>query len=169
MIDPCDAPQSLVASTLTNQVYTITQDAIEFSFEAFSASPNWCKVSYSYSTDNSEIKAALTFDEAALAFKFYQDDDLSLAGQTYTIQVHAEAGNLAREQASGVILLEIREPCSNKDFIRIKSAPIASGLKYALYAPQMHIVHDAFTIEALKPETVALCGDLVYTVTFNGV
>ena len=47
--DPCDAPVSVVAATLTNQEYTITDDdAVPYTVPIYTADPAWCAIRYTY-------------------------------------------------------------------------------------------------------------------------
>ena len=72
IIDPCDAPVSLVPSTLTDQEYTITQNEDSYQVPAFDADPIWCDITYSYSvSDPSGDKAIISFDAATQTFSFF--------------------------------------------------------------------------------------------------
>ena len=99
IIDPCDAPVSLVPSTPTDQEYTITQNKFSYQVPAFDADPVWCAITYSYQIFDIAGDASLTFDSDAAArqFDFSQTTDLTLSGATskvYTIAVKGEAGNV---------------------------------------------------------------------------
>ena len=49
IIDPCDEPISVVAATLTNQEYTITDDdAVPYTVPVYTADPAWCEIRYTY-------------------------------------------------------------------------------------------------------------------------
>ena len=59
VIDPCDKPLSVTASALTNQFYTITQNAFDYKFPAYTVSPTWCTITYTYTITNSAGDAAI--------------------------------------------------------------------------------------------------------------
>ena len=62
IIDPCDEPISVTASTLANQEYTITQSNLDYQVPPYVASPTWCEITYSYSIMGPAGDAALTFN-----------------------------------------------------------------------------------------------------------
>lgn len=57
IVDPCDSPISLTASVFEAQVYTVTQDKVEYQVPRFTPEPSWCDVSYSHQV--SDALAAL--------------------------------------------------------------------------------------------------------------
>ena len=65
--DPCDAPVSVVASTLTNQEYTITDDdAVPYTVPVYTADPAWCSIRYTYTITDVSGDAVLTFNDDPL-------------------------------------------------------------------------------------------------------
>ena len=62
IVDPCDAPFSVIGSALTDQEYTITQAAFPYTIPAFNSDPSWCDISYSYTITDISGDPALTFD-----------------------------------------------------------------------------------------------------------
>jgi len=64
IIDPCDAPVSVIASNLVNQEYTITQTAFDYQVPAYAADPVWCAIIYDYTIVSPSGDAALSFDPA---------------------------------------------------------------------------------------------------------
>ena len=53
IIDPCDEPVSVTASTLTDQEYTITANAATYTVPVYTADPSWCAITYTYTITNS--------------------------------------------------------------------------------------------------------------------
>ena len=59
VIDPCDKPVSVTASRLTDQFYTITQNALVYKIPLYTANPSWCAITYSYTINSSVGVAAI--------------------------------------------------------------------------------------------------------------
>ena len=64
IIDPCDEPDSVTASILDDQEYTITQTASDYQVPAYAADPVWCAIIYDYTIVSPSGDAALSFDPA---------------------------------------------------------------------------------------------------------
>ena len=62
VIDPCDDPVSVSPSTLTDQEYTITQNAFDYQVPVYTADPLWCDISYTYTITDVAGDGALIFD-----------------------------------------------------------------------------------------------------------
>ena len=85
--DPCDAPVSVVASTLSNQEYTITDDdASPYTVPIYTADPAWCAIRYTYTITDVSGDAVLTFNDDPLTreFAFSYSADLLLSGADNT-------------------------------------------------------------------------------------
>lgn len=97
IIDPCDNPVSVTASTLSAQEYTITESSFTYQVPGYVSSPVWCAITYTYTITDVAGDAALTFDSTTRTFTFSQVDNLSLSGPTfkdYVITVTGQAGNI---------------------------------------------------------------------------
>ena len=70
VIDPCDIPVSLTASTLTDQEYTITQDLFTYQVPVYTVDPAWCAITYTYIITDPAGDAAVLFDDSTQIFTF---------------------------------------------------------------------------------------------------
>ena len=123
--DPCDAPVSVVASTLTNQEYTITDDdAVPYTVPVYTADPAWCAIRYTYTITDVSGDVVLTFNEDPLTreFAFYYSADLDLCGTDntqYTVTVTGTSGNMIETSDSADFTLTLRNPCIDPAYIVI--------------------------------------------------
>jgi len=64
IIDPCDEPVSVTASTLTDQEYTITDNVATYTVPVYTANPSWCAITYTYTIKDSEgnVVGNVSFD-----------------------------------------------------------------------------------------------------------
>ena len=97
VIDPCDKPVHLAASTVVNQEYTITDISKTYTVPDFTPNPAWCAITYSYSVADTTGGAAVIFnsDAAVRLFIFNYSADLNLCGPVstaYTVTVNGEIG-----------------------------------------------------------------------------
>jgi hypothetical protein len=105
IVDSCDEPQSISASTLVDQEYTVTGALKPYKFDAFTVDPAWCAITYTYTVEEltgsggaSNIDQLVSFDSdmSARRFSFSYSADLSPSGSTYKdylITVNAVSGN----------------------------------------------------------------------------
>ena len=66
VIDPCDQPVSLTASTLAAQEYTITDNSKDYQVDAYTSDPVWCDITYTFSVDAVAGGSAVTFNADAI-------------------------------------------------------------------------------------------------------
>ena len=97
VIDPCDKPVSLTASTLAAQQFTITDNPKTYQVDAYTPDPAWCDITYTYSIDVVAGGSAVTFndDASVRTFTFNYSADLDLCGLVsidYTVTVTGEIG-----------------------------------------------------------------------------
>ena len=177
IITDCSNPVSLTASAPVNQEYTITDTAKTYQIPAFVWEPPFCPITYTYSVAAIMGETVVSFDsaESVHTFTFHKDNDLSISGPvstTYTITVTGTIGDGATmsEQASFDLL--VKNPCIDKSFVDIQTAPLPTGMTYTLHsfstASKYSFTHDPFVITT-SPIVHTLCGDLVYDVTFAGI
>lgn len=123
IIDPCDDPASFSPSAPVDQIYTITQNAFDYTVPDFVVSPDWCAIDYTYSVADPAGDAAITWTSASpLLFTFEQLDDLTLSGPistVYTITVSATTGNVVPKTASADFTLTLKNPCIDPMFVTI--------------------------------------------------
>ena len=92
VVDPCEPtiltvsapplPDPSATSPLSDQSYYISDVAIVYQVPEYVPNENWCVLTYSYSTDNTAINAALAFDATTRTFTVDYSADLSLSGST---------------------------------------------------------------------------------------
>ena len=132
VIDPCDNPVSVTASTLSDQFYTITQNAFEYQFPVYAVSPTWCTITYAYAITNSVGAAAINkFSSTTRTFTFKQLTDLSLSGSSakdYTITVTGTAGKTTFASDKAFFNLQLKNPCIDPDFVKIQTYPLPTGM-----------------------------------------
>ena len=79
--DPCEPATSLVASTLTDQVYTLTDsNAAPYTIPAFTITPSFCTATCSAQTtvidiNGDDFSAVESFDAESLTFTFNYNGD----------------------------------------------------------------------------------------------
>ena len=73
VIDPCDKPVNLAASTVVNQEYTITDISKTYTVPDFTPDPAWCAITYTYSVVDAAGDAAVTFNDDAAVREFTFD------------------------------------------------------------------------------------------------
>ena len=114
VIDPCDAPVSVTASVLSNQVYTITQDKFDYQVPVYTANPLWCAITYITTITDVSGGIAFTFDPLTQIYTFEQLDNLLLSGPVssdYIITVIGSAGNDTPTQGQDSFVLQLKNPC----------------------------------------------------------
>ena len=126
VVDPCDNPESLVTSSdLLDQKYIITQDVVSYQASAFTPTPAWCAITYSYTISEVEAEAAIKFGPANGIFHFSYESDLSLSGETskdYEITVKGQVGTETKKEAESFFVLTILNPCKDPRYVHV-SAP----------------------------------------------
>ena len=63
IIDPCEKPVGLAASTLSAQEYTITDNAKTYQIPEFTSDPVWCDITYTYSITDLAGDEAVSFND----------------------------------------------------------------------------------------------------------
>ena len=172
VIDPCDKPVSLTASTLAVQEYTITDDPKTYQVDAYTSDPAWCEITYTYSVDAVAGGSAVTFnaDATLRTFTFDYSADLLLCGPVstdYTVTVTGEIGITTKQSASETFTLTLENPCINSNFVTF-AKPGITPQQYELYEhdpPGFQFNHDPVTI-VTQPISHTLCGLISYTSTF---
>ena len=127
VIDPCDQPVSLTASTLAAQEYTITDNSKDYQVDAYTSDPAWCDITYTFSVDAVSGGSAVTFnaDATVRTFTFNYLADLLLSGPVstdYTVTVTGEIGITTKQSASATFTLTLKNPCIDSNFVTIEPA-----------------------------------------------
>ena len=122
VINSCENPKSLTASTLTDQEYTITDAEKKYVVPLFTIDPSWCDVVYSFSVEEPEGQFAVKFsaDQNVREFTFFNDDRISLAASSekrYTITVKAVSGIVTFQEAEAIFDLTLKNPCVDPAFV----------------------------------------------------
>ena len=137
IIDPCDKPDSLTASSATAQEYTITADPKTYQVPAFTPVPAWCAITYTYTVDDSSGGGAVAFedDQNVRQFTFDYEDDLDFCGPVstdYTVTVLGEIGITETKTDSTSFTLTLKNPCIDSSHVSFEKPGIISQL-YELY------------------------------------
>ena len=109
-------------------------------------------------------------------FTFFNDDNVSIAGavgQDYTITVTGEIGTITAMTASETFTLTLKNPCIDRNFVKIDKVNLPSGLQYALWDYDAHPLgftfnHLPFTVSTIPLVGHTMCGDLAYRAYFEG-
>ena len=116
IIDPCENDASIISSTLSNQEYTITDTAKTYKIPAYTPSPSWCSITYTYQITDSAGDAAVSFDsdEMVRIFTFDYTTSLDLSGQDKTVYKISVKGSIGygtiRSEYDDFELL-LKNPC----------------------------------------------------------
>jgi len=115
---------------LTNQEYTITQNAINYQVPVYTADPLWCEILYRYEiTEISGDQAIQSFDNdpASRTFTFFNDNDLTLSTLTqkaYTVTVFGKSGNITPTESGTTFTLTLKNPCIDPAFVTINAGTV---------------------------------------------
>ena len=80
VLDPCgiESENTLIAQSIENKEYTISDEGLTIQIPSFSTSIVWCEVLYSVSVDDETLDPALDFDPLTNVVTIEYSDDLSL-------------------------------------------------------------------------------------------
>ena len=164
--DPCDAPVSVVASTLTNQEYTITDNVAPYTVPIYTADPAWCAIWYTYTITDVSDDAGLTFNDDPLTREFSFNYSSVLfntraSSKEYIVTVTGTSGNMIETSDSADFTLTLRNPCIDPAYVTIEQAVLLNQV-YEIYEfdSGFQFTHNPFTVKTL-PYDHTLCGDLV--------
>ena len=126
--DACgmDEHNTLSATQLSYQEYTITENQVQYQFEAFITELDWCNVVYTYEVIEHEGLKLISFDSDSLTFSFENSDDLTLSGtnfKSYTVTVTGATGYDATLSTSASFTLVVNNPCVDSRFLTIEKKP----------------------------------------------
>lgn len=174
IVNPCNTPESITASLVGPQTYTLTDSVKEVKFDRFTTEPDWCEVTYTYRTSGASDAIALNSNMASRTFSFVYDKDLRLADGSsadYKITIIGTIGKRTTKTAKTTFSLTLKDPCIDSDFVTI-DAPVLSQnvVYYTLFEGMKNKVY--YSVEKFDWTTVPaqhnLCGALDYTLTWDG-
>ena len=128
---------TISASSLVDQVYTLTDSAVSYQIPEFTADPAWCDISYSFSVTHSNGVDAISFngDPTVRSFTFNYATDLLLAGSSsidYEVTVTGETGITVKEQSMASFTLTLKNPCIDPGFVSIQKSALTDQ-RYELF------------------------------------
>ena len=114
---------------MTAQEYTITDTAKTYQFDPFIVDPAGCPITYTYLVSPPAADGAITFDAATRTFTFFNDADLTIAmANPYGVLIKGTAGSETPVEVNALppLLLTIKNPCEDLNFVSIESKAVAS-------------------------------------------
>jgi len=174
--DRCDEQAIVTASAVTNQAYTITDTLKKYVVPAFTITPTWCAIVYTFDVTNASGTSVISFNSDPLVreFTIHYDADLLLCGATstnYSVRVKGTVGNIVVRSDSATFTLTLKNPCIDPAFVQINQVALPVGKQYYLHdfkaVGGYKFTHNAFEF-VTSPISHSLCGGLTYTATFNG-
>jgi hypothetical protein len=126
IVNPCNNPVSITPSLVGPQTYILTDEAKEVKFDRFTTDPDWCEVTYTYTTSGASDAIVLNTNMASRTFSFFYDTDLRLAKgskQDYTINIIGKIGKRTTKTAKTSFSLTLKDPCIKNNFVTI-NAPV---------------------------------------------
>lgn len=172
VIDYCIGGEvSLIAPTLDNFVYTITDTEIIYEIPAWISTPQYCADQVQYQLP-SEVASgnggsAISINEGKMMIYYEGSLDLTddtVEGKTETIELTVSLGDI---ESTATFQVTFKNPCLDSAFYGVE-AVTPPDFSYVLYTGVSTWQHDKFTFSASEPAKI-LCGEIVYTPSMGGL